>query len=195
MDMARSIIEEKTSRIFEVMLAMAKPGRYAGRQADRRGRGGPDADRHLARCRGVAERLALCGCAAHRQVAIHFSWARGRSLPGLFRARLSALQLAFSRASPPPAKPRRTCRCTCRWPSSPTWTQLRADLPDHQRSQLALVDCRPRCFRPPRPSSWSCAWRLQIPSCTGRLRVSIGLLVLSIWASCGSPRASIAWAF
>ncbi len=37
LDMARSIIQEKTSRVFEVMLATVEARRYAGRKADRRG--------------------------------------------------------------------------------------------------------------------------------------------------------------
>ncbi len=46
MNVARSIIQEKTSRIFEVMLAITKPDRHAGGQADRcrRRRAHPDRD-------------------------------------------------------------------------------------------------------------------------------------------------------
>ena len=47
MNVARSIIQEKTSRIFEVMLAIATRG-HAGGQAYRRGIRRPDPDRHLA---------------------------------------------------------------------------------------------------------------------------------------------------
>ena len=67
MDMARSIIEEKGSRIFEVMLAVARPDDLLTGKLLGVGAVGSHANRHLDRRRGAAQRHGPHGLDRQRQ--------------------------------------------------------------------------------------------------------------------------------
>ena len=75
MNVARSIIQEKTSRIFEVMLAITTSHRHAGRQTHRRGRRGTHADRHLAGRGRDHSWHALAASVLSGDYAVHISCA------------------------------------------------------------------------------------------------------------------------
>jgi ABC-2 type transport system permease protein len=93
LNVARSIIQEKTSRIFEVMLATAKPSdMLAGKLIGVGAVGLTQIGIWLVA--GAAILVSPFAAAALTgEYAIHFSWVR-RALPGLLPAGLPALQLA-----------------------------------------------------------------------------------------------------
>ena len=152
MNVARSIIQEKTSRIFEVMLATAKPSDLLAGKLIGVGAVGLS-QIAIWVLSGAAIVWAFRGRALTGEFAIHFSWTEMVVLSGLFCARVFALQHHSLRAWRQPARPSRNCRCTCRWPALPIWLSFALIRAGHQRSRIRPGRSRHRSSRPPRPSS------------------------------------------
>ncbi len=84
MNVARSIIQEKTSRIFEVMLATAKPGDLlAGKLIGVGAVGLTQIGIWVIAGAGIAG-TAIAGPLLSGQLAVHFSWAEGILFPVYF---------------------------------------------------------------------------------------------------------------
>jgi ABC-2 type transport system permease protein len=106
LDMARAIIEEKTSRIFEVMLAIAKPGDLlAGKLLGVGGVGMTQIAIWLAGA-SIFMGTSLAASLLTGDIAIHFSWQEGVFFPiyfllgfALFSAILSGLAATCETAS------------------------------------------------------------------------------------------------
>ncbi len=138
MNVARSIIQEKTSRIFEVMLATAKPGdMLAGKLIGVGAVGLTQIAIWLVA--GAAILFSPFAAALLTgEFAIHFSWTEACSVSGLLRARLPALQFAV-------CGPRRHLRDRAGAADvhaagrGAHVAQLRADPAHHQRLELLLV--------------------------------------------------------
>ncbi len=179
LDMARSIIEEKNFAHLRGHAGRRPSRRSAGWQADRRGRRGPHANCHLGGCGGAAIGLRAGRSAAHRRCRFPFLLDRGRSLSGVLCAGLLALQLALFR-------PRGHLRdgagvadvyaagCRARL------AQLRhhpflINNPDSVWSVAASL------FPPTAPFVMFPRMGLQTPP-MWQFAVSIGLMILSIWA-------------
>jgi ABC-2 type transport system permease protein len=96
LDMARAIIEEKTSRIFEVMLAVAKPGDLlAGKLL---GVGGVGITQIAIWVAGATVFMgtALAASLLTGDIAIHFSWAEGIFFPIYFVLGFALFSAIFS---------------------------------------------------------------------------------------------------
>ncbi len=96
LDMARAIIEEKTSRIFEVMLAVAKPGDLlAGKLL---GVGGVGITQIAIWVVGAAVFMstALAASLLTGDIDIHFSWAEGIFFPIYFVLGFALFSAIFS---------------------------------------------------------------------------------------------------
>jgi ABC-2 type transport system permease protein len=96
LDMARAIIEEKTSRIFEVMLALAKPGDLlAGKLL---GVGGVGITQIAIWVAGATVFMgtALAASLLTGDIAIHFSWAEGIFFPIYFVLGFALFSAIFS---------------------------------------------------------------------------------------------------
>ena len=96
LDMARAIIEEKTSRIFEVMLAVAKPGDLlAGKLL---GVGGVGITQIAIWVAGATVFMgtALAASLLTGDIAIHFSWAEGIFFPIYFVLGFALFSSIFS---------------------------------------------------------------------------------------------------
>ena len=98
MNVARSIIQEKTSRIFEVMLATAKPSDMLGGKLIGVGAVGLTQIAHLGHCRRGHRILPGRHGDPLRQPLHPLFLGRRAPLSALFRAGLSALCLAVRRA-------------------------------------------------------------------------------------------------
>ena len=84
MNVARSIIQEKTSRIFEVMLAIAKPGDMLAGKLIGAGAVGLTQIAIWAVAGGAIAGSALAGPILSGTLAIHFSWVEGVLFPLYF---------------------------------------------------------------------------------------------------------------
>ena len=96
LDVARAIIEEKTSRIFEVMLAVAKPGDLlAGKLL---GAGGVGITQVAIWVVGATVFMgtALAASLLTGDIAIHFSWAEGILFPVYFVLGFALFSAIFS---------------------------------------------------------------------------------------------------
>ena len=142
LNVARSIIEEKTSRIFEVMLAMAKPGDMLAGKLIGVGAVGLTqiAIWVVAAAVFMGTRAGGARCSPG-DIAIHFSWAEGILFPVYFVLGFSLYSAIFS-AWPPPARPRRNCRMYHVAGIVPLYTSIRHSSGHDQRSQLRLEHCR-----------------------------------------------------
>ena len=124
LNVARSIIQEKTSRIFEVMLAIAKPGdMLAGKLI---GVGAVGLTQILI---WVFAGAAILGSAFAAPIlsgdfAVHFSWVEAYCFRCISCSDTSCTVLS-SRASPPHAKPSKNCKCTPHSQPSPYGSALR----------------------------------------------------------------------
>ena len=186
LNVARSIIQEKTSRIFEVMLAIVKPSdMLAGKLIGVGAVGLTQIVIWLVA--GAAILLSPFAAAiADRRICRPLLLDRRRALPGLLCARLPALQLAVRR----PGRHLRNRAGTADVHAAGRrahLAQLCADHAGHQRLRIPLVDGRLALSRPPRPSSCSCAWprRCRRP---GSLRFPSGCMIAQHLGACsGSP--------
>ncbi len=96
MDMARSIIEEKTSRIFEVMLAVARPDDLLAGKLLGVGAVGLTQIAIWVMAAALLTGSALAASRAHRRFCHSFLLAGGPALPGLLRAGLCLYSAFFS---------------------------------------------------------------------------------------------------
>ena len=94
MNVARSIIQEKTSRIFEVMLATAKPSDLLAGKLIGVGAVGLT-QIAIWFVAGAAIAGAFAAQILSAKLSLHFSWTEGSFLRRLLPARLSALRIAF----------------------------------------------------------------------------------------------------
>ena len=96
LDMARAIIEEKTSRIFEVMLAVAKPSDLLGGKL--LGVGGVGITQIAIWLAGTAAFMgtSLAAELLTGDIAIHFSWAEGVFFPVYFALGFALFSTIFS---------------------------------------------------------------------------------------------------
>ena len=115
MNVARSIIQEKTSRIFEVMLSIAKPSDLLAGKLIGVGAVGLTQIGIWLVAGAVDSRLAVRRRNHVRRIcgALHVDRRRFSSRSTSSSASCSTAHC--SRAWPPPARPSRNCRCTCRW--------------------------------------------------------------------------------
>ena len=97
MDMARSIIEEKSSRIFEVMLAVARPDDLLAGKLLGVGAVGLTQIAIWMAAGDAVSGSAFAAPLLSGDFNIHFSLARRHSFPGLLCARLFSLQLVLLR--------------------------------------------------------------------------------------------------
>ncbi len=132
LNVARSIIQEKTSRIFEVMLAIVKPSDMLAGKLIGVGAVGTDPNPHLARRRSSDCRIHAA-CAASCPASRRFISPGPKAYSFRFTLFLATCSTVRSlRASPPPAKPNRNCRCTCRSPPLPIWLSFSLICAHHQ---------------------------------------------------------------
>jgi len=142
MNVARSIIQEKTSRIFEVMLATARPSdMLAGKLI---GVGAVGLTQIVIWVvTGTALLVSpLAAALLTGDFAVHFSWAEGVLFPVYFVLGLFCSIVRCLRASRPPARRSRNCRCTCHWPRAPTWLSFSMILLIVKRFEFDLVGPR-----------------------------------------------------
>ena len=179
MNVARSIIQEKTSRIFEVMLATVKPtDMLAGKLIGVGAVGLTQIAIWLVA--GVGDcGLALCRGHADGPVRHALFLVRGRAVSGLLPAWLLALQLALCR----PGRHLRNRAGTADVHAAGRrahLAQLRADRAHHQRLEF-VWSVAASLFPPTAPIVMFLRMASEIPP-AWQFGVSIGLMVLSIWA-------------
>jgi len=114
MNVARSIIQEKTSRIFEVMLATAKPSDLLAGKLIGVGAVGLTQIGIWVLC-GVAIGSVFAAQLLNGQLAIHFSWVEVILFPTYF-SWATCCTPRSSQDSLPRARPSRNCRCIRLWP-------------------------------------------------------------------------------
>ena len=192
LDMARAIVEEKTSRIFEVMLAVAKPGDLlAGKLL---GVGGVGMTQIAIWVIGgtAVHGLALAASLLTGDIAIRFSWAEGIFFPIYFVLGFALFSAIFSGLAA-------TCETSqdlqkFMWVAIvPLYTQHGPASGDDQGSQLRLERCR-NAF----PADLALYMHLAHGHGHGAVLADCASRS-SCWCSpsgarSGSPRASIAWA-
>ena len=181
MNVARSIIQEKTSRIFEVMLAIARPGDLLAGKLIGIGAVGLTQIRDLAGRGRRAPFVSTRGRPDERRVRCAFLVDRGGTLPGLFCAWVLALQLAVCgargdmRNGAGVADVYAACRCA-------DVAEFCLDPAGDQRFRVRSGRWLRRCFRlTGLPVIMFLRMASEIPPAWRRLAVSIGLLMLSIW--------------
>ena len=152
MNVARSIIQEKTSRIFEVMLAAAKPsdllaGKLIGVGAVGLTQIAIWVLAGAAIVSAVASRAMMSG-----QITVHFSWVEAVLFRDLLRAGLPALCLAV-RGARLLLRDRAGTADVHAAGCAAHLAELLAHLAGDQRSRIPSGPSVRRSSRPPRPSS------------------------------------------
>ena len=138
LNVARSIVQEKTSRVFEVMLATVKPSDMLAGKLIGAGTVGLT-QIAIWLVAGAAIFISpIAAAALTGDLVIHFSWSECVLFPVYFRSRLSAFQLAVCR-------PGRHLRNGAGTPDvhaagrRADLDQLFDDHPDHERFEFLLV--------------------------------------------------------
>ena len=138
MNVARSIIQEKTSRIFEVMLAIAKPGDLLAGKLIGVGAVGLTQIAIWLVAGAIILISPLAAVLMSGELAVHFTWTEAILFPVYFVLGLPALQLAVCRTG---------CHLRDRTRAADVYAvgsgahvaELRVDHAHHQRLELDLV--------------------------------------------------------
>ena len=178
MNVARSIIQEKTSRIFEVMLAIAQPRRHAGGQTDWRGRCGPDADRDLAGCRRGDSVLAVCGGNDDRRICGAFTWTEAILFPVYFILGYLLYSSLFAGLAAT-CETEQELQMYMPLAAAPTWLSFALIILIINDSN-SVWSVAASLFPPTAPIIMFLRMASEIPP-WWQFAVSIGLLMLSIW--------------
>ena len=120
MNVARSIIQEKTSRIFEVMLAIAKPSdMLAGKLIGVGAVGLTQIGIWVVAAAVIGATRPPWRSFPARCPSTFPGW-RAYSFPSILFSAICSMPPS-SRGWRPPARPSRNCRCTRLWPLLPIW--------------------------------------------------------------------------
>ena len=180
LNVARSIIQEKTSRIFEVMLATVKPSdMLAGKLI---GAGSVGLTQILIWLVAAALLLAtpLAEAILTGQYAIHFSWAEGILFPVYFVLGFLLYSALFAGLAAT-CETEQELQMFTPLAAAPTWLSfsLIVVIMNDSNSNWAIAGS---LFPPTAPIIMFLRMASEIPA-AWQFAVSIGLMVLSIWAT------------